>query len=476
MKQLFLLCMIAVLLLNCQQKTNKMITRSTTIPEEQTNNAIRAVKEKNPEVNIKDVEKGVLHAASLWRESDGSDDEFITFCSENFIGDQQEKQVVFNKISGYFESLSGHFTQLTIELRQNVDLQTGQLHRVDHLFSAYSAGAHMSNDFYNNKIAFLVALNFPFYSTEEKNELGRNWSDLEWAYARMGDVFSSRVPPELVQKSAAVSAEADAYIAEYNIYMGSLLGKNGQTLFPEKMILLSHWNLRDEIKANYANTQNGLEKQEIIYQVMQRIIDQSIPAAVINSGEANWQPFENTVTVNGEPKEVPAEQNHRYQQIINNFRALKDFDRYHPVLNTAIKRSFSGDMQIPQEEVEALFHEFLSAPQLKQTGELIRKRLGRDLQPWDIWYDGFKARSSIPEEKLNSITRSRYPDAEALERDLENILMKLGFDPDRSKFLASKIAVDPARGSGHAWGASMKREKARLRSRIPAGWNGLQRI
>ncbi len=459
--------MIAVLLLSCQQKTNKMITRSTTIPEEHTNKAIASIIEKYPEVHIKDVEKGVLHAASLWRETDGSTNDFISFCSENFIGDQQEKQVVFNRMSGYFESLFGHFNQLAIELRQHVDLQTGQLHRVDHLFSAYSAGAHMSNDFYNNKIAFLVALNFPFYSTEEKNELGRNWSDLEWAYARMGDVFSSRVPPELVQKSAAVSAEADAYIAEYNIYMGSLIGKNGQTLFPENMILLSHWNLRDEIKANYANTQNGLEKQEIIYQVMQRIIDQSIPAAVINSGEARWQPFENRVTDNGEPKEISAEQNLRYQHIINNFRALKEFDKYHPVLNTAIKRSFSGDMQIPQEEVEALFHEFLSAPQLKQTGELIRKRLGRNLQPWDIWYDGFKARSSIPEEKLNAITRSKYPDAEALERDLENILMKLGFKPDRSKFLASKIAVDPARGSGHAWGASMKGEKSRLRSRIP---------
>jgi hypothetical protein len=467
MKQLLLLGTIAVLLINCQQKTNKMITTSMTIPEEQTSIAIRELTEKYPEVNNTDIEKGVLHAASLWRENDGTGEEFVAFCSENFIGDQQEKQVVFTKMSGYFESLFGHYNQLTIELRKNVDLQTGQLHRVDHLFSAYSAGAHMSNDFYNNKIAFLVALNFPFYSTEEKNELGKDWTDLEWAYARMGDVFSSRVPPELIQKSAAVSAEADAYIAEYNIYMGSLIGKNGQTLFPENMVLLSHWNLRDEIKANYANTQNGLEKQEIIYRVMQRIIDQSIPEAVINSGEAKWQPFENFVTVNGEPQEVSAEQNHRYQQIINNFRALKDFDTYHPVLNTAIKRSFSGNMQIPQEEVEALFHEFLSAPQLKQTGDIIRKRLGRDLQPWDIWYDGFKARSSIPEEKLNAITRSQYPNAEALERDLENILLKLGFESDRSQFLASKIAVDPARGSGHAWGASMKDEKARLRSRIP---------
>jgi hypothetical protein len=467
MKQFLLLGFIAVIALNCQPKKSNLITQSMNIPEEQKSYTIRLVTDKYPEVHVEIIEKGVLHAASLWRDTDGSGEDFAVFCLENFIGDPQEKKIVFTRISGYLESLFGHFNQLTIELRENVDLQTGQLHRVDHLFSAYSAGAHMSNDFYNNKIAFLIALNFPFYSTEEKNELGKNWSDMDWAYARLGDLFSSRVPPELIQKSAAVSAEAGAYISEYNIYMGNLIGKNGQKLFPENLILLSHWNLRDEIKANYANLQNGLEKQEIIYKVMQRIIDQSIPASVINSEEAKWQPFENLVTINGEPGKTSSEQNQRYQHIINNFKALKDFDSFHPVLNTAIKRSFSGKMQIPQDEVEALFHEFLSAPQLKLTGDIIRKRLGRELQPWDIWYDGFKARSSIPENKLNEITRSKYPNAEALERDLENILIKLGFETDRSKFIASKIAVDPARGSGHAWRASMKREKARLRSRIP---------
>ena len=249
--------------------------------------------------------------------------------------------------------------------------------------------------------------------------------------------------------------------------MGKLLDKQGNALFPEDMVLLSHWNLRDEIKANYSNSQSGPAKQAIIYQVMERIIDQSIPEKVINSDEYTWYPYENRIFKNNKNVEATAEPDNRYQQIINNFRTFKDFDPYHPVLNTSIKRAFSGNMQIPQEEVEAIFHEFLSAPQLSQAGGIIKKRLGRDLQPWDIWYDGFKARSSIPEEKLNSITRAKYPNATALEKDLENILIKLGFDNDKAKFLASKIEVDPARGSGHAWGAAMKDEKARLRTRIP---------
>ena len=43
------------------------------------------------------------------------------------------------------------------------------------------------------------------------------------------------------------------------------------------MVLLSHWNLRDELKADYADKENGQEKQEMIYKVMERIIRQEIP-------------------------------------------------------------------------------------------------------------------------------------------------------------------------------------------------------
>ncbi|MDR1160937.1 MAG: hypothetical protein LBK45_01225, partial [Tannerellaceae bacterium] len=96
-------------------------------------------------------------------------------------------------------------------------------------------------------------------------------------------------------------------------------------------------------------------------------------------------------------------------------------------------------------------------------------RLDRKLEAYDIWYDGFKARSNLDETKLNEQTRALYPNAEALEKDLPNILVKLGFDKERAAYLAEKIAVDPARGSGHAWGAGMKGQKSRLRTRVPAG-------
>ena len=437
------------------------------ISESTIQEAIQSVESKlnGPKTGM--IEKGVKHAASLWRESDGTAADFVKFCTENYMGDAAQKEASFYRFSEYFESLNGHFNKLTLDMQENVQLKKGDVLPIDAMFAAYNPGAHLINDFYDNKIAFIVALNFPYYSTEEKNELGFKWTPLQWGYARLGDIFSSRVPTDLVQLASKVSSESDAYIADYNIYMGNVLNEDNVKLFPEKMVLLSHWNLRDEIKANYANKETGLKKQALIYKIMQRIVDQSIPKIVINSGKQDWNPVTNEVLVSGTKAESAPENDGRYQQILNNFHVYQAFDQYTPATPTAIQRAFSVGMQIPQPEVQKLFNEFLSSPQVQKVAGIIKKRLGRDLQPWDIWYDGFKARSSINEESLNAITEKKYPNPAALEADLVNMLLKLGFTKEKAAFIASRISVDPARGSGHAWGASMKSEKAHLRTRIP---------
>jgi len=455
----------------CQSTIKKQTTpvaAPTGISEGTIADAVKAVSDKSPVANAAMVEKGISHAASLWRDSDGTPEDFVKFCGENFIADPAQKEASFKRFSEYLESLNGHFNKLSLDMQENVQLQKGELLPIDPLFAAYNPGAHLMNDLYENKIAFIVALNFPYYPTEEKNISGPNWTPLEWGYARMGDVFSARIPSELVQLSSKVASETDAYIADYNIYMGHLLNDENQKLFPEDMVLLSHWNLRDEIKANYANKELGFQKQALVYKVMERIVDQSIPKAVINSGKQDWNPVTNQIVVSGTASDSPAETDGRYQQILNTFHVYQAFDPYTPEMNTAIQRAFSGGMQIPQPEVQKLFNEFLSAPQVQEVAAIIKKRLGRELQPWDIWYDGFKARSSINEESLNAITQKKYPNPAALEADLGNLLLKLGFTKEKAAFIASRISVDPARGSGHAWGASMKSEKAHLRTRIPA--------
>jgi len=411
------------------------------------------------------IEKGVNQVARLWQEKDGDDTVFKTFCLDRYITDPTEKKEVFLKISDYMEAINGHFSQMSQKLDWNVTIDTGPIMEIDHMFSILSPRAHLTEDLYDKKIAFYVALNFPKLTLQEKEALGDD--RLAWAYARLGDWFTSRVPTNVRQQNSLVSNDASRYIDSYNIYMGHLLNPKGKKIFPEEMILLCHWNLRDEIKANYNKGKEGLDKQHTVYEVMKRVISQEIPKEAINSGQYDWNPYTNTLFQDGKQTDFTSETPERYQKMLNNFHSQQRIDPY--TNDTYIDRKFNDDMEMALADVEVLFDSFLSAPELKEVGKVISKRLGRKLQAFDIWYDGFKARANLDTEKLDQEIRALYPDAAALEKDLANILVKLGYSAERAQYLAEKIAVDPARGSGHAAGASMKGQKARLRTRIPAG-------
>jgi hypothetical protein len=455
------------LLFSCNPNPMNISTQSNpNITEETQNEAIDKLTAKYSDIKTETVTRGVRHVASLWRTTDGNENDFVEYCLENFVIDEKEKFIVFEKISKNLEILFGYYNRIKLDLNKPLHEPLGETHAIDIAFGGYEASANLMEDLFRNKIAFYIALNFPYYKLEEKNSLGTSWSRLEWAYARLGDFFASRIPPEVLKEATRVSTESDIYISEYNIYMGSVLNESGRSLFPADMTLLSHWNLRDEIKANYNKGEEGLEKQANIYQVMQRIIDQSIPEKVINNGDYQWNPFTNEVFADNNKIEAAPEPNTRYQQILDNFHALKKIDPYSPI-NTAVRRGFEEQMEFSQAEIEAVFVDFLSSKEVKQVGQFIAERLGRELKPWDIWYDGFKARSNIDENKLNAITESRYPNADSFNEDLPGMLLTLGFSEERAKYISDKIVVDPASGSGHAWGAQMKGDVAHLRTRIP---------
>ncbi|MDA3868097.1 MAG: hypothetical protein PF489_15305 [Salinivirgaceae bacterium] len=441
--------------------------QQSTISQATIDNATDEIAGKYTEADRSLIARGVKQTAALWFPEDGNTDEFIAFCKENFLASEDERALAFKKLSRNFEIIYGHFNQMNLKLLEPLHLDMGKVGIVDQKFGAYSPGAHLQTDFYKNKIAFIVTLNFPEYALAEKNEKGSQWSRRQWAYARMGDFFTARVPSKYKINYSEIETAADMYIADYNIFAGRLQNKAGEKLFPAEMKLLSHWNIRDEIKSNYADKDNGLDKQRILYRVMKRIVDQTIPNEVVNNSTPEWNPFTNEVFVDGKKKEAAAEPNTRYQKLLDLFHAVKAMDPYYPTLDTYIKRAFDGNMEVSQQETEKLFVEFVSSPVLKEVGAIISKRLGRNLEPFDIWYDGFKTRSMLDQDKLNRATQNRFPNAEAMKEELPSILVKLGFDEEKANYLSDKISVDPARGSGHAWGASMKGAKAHLRTRIP---------
>jgi hypothetical protein len=425
-----------------------------------------SVKAVHPGGNPLLIEKGIRHAASLWRETDGTQQDFTEFVKNNYISDPAARKEAFNRISNYYESIYGNINEIVIDLKKNIDEPRGEITALDQLFGNWSPSSHIADDFYSNKIAFIIALNFPFYTLDEKEKLGPGWTREEWAMARLGDQNVSRIPAELLQAYNTAGGNADMYISEYNIQMGKLRSDDGRQIFPDGMSLLSHWNLRDELKADYADKVNGNEKQEMIYRVMERIIAQEIPEVVINNPDYEWAPFTNKVMKDGKVLDASPEPDTRFRKMLDIFIAMKDIDAFHPVMNTAILRQFSWGMEITQEEVEVLFDSYLRSPHLAKVGGIVKEKLGRDLRPFDIWFTGFQAKSGMSEDMLTAKTSALYPTPEAFRADMPNMLMKLGWSRERAKYLADKIVVDPARGSGHAWGAAMKGAVSHLRTRI----------
>ena len=406
--------------------------------------------------------RGAEQVRALWTPQDGSDQDFLTFVQENTCATDSVRVALFESLSRVLENCYQSADMLTVELLRPTQLtDASEPLTPDWIMSGYSPMAHFSDDMFANKLAFLTILNFPHYTLEEKNTLGRHWTRREWAMARLGDAFTARVPASVKAQLAQALADAENYIADYNIYMGNIRTEDGRQLWPDDKILLSHWNLRDELKALYG-AQNGIEKQEMIYQVMQRIVSQTIPQAAINNPDYLWKPYSCDRSADAHEPYT------RYERILASAHAFFEEDKYCPEAPTAVIRNFEGDVEMPASELDSLFRALLASPQVQQVASVIRQRLGRDLRPYDIWYDGFKARASLDEDGLTAQTRKLYPDAQAFAADMPRLLTRMGFDAGEAQEIASHIAVEPARGSGHAWPCLGRKEEARLRTRIPA--------
>ncbi len=422
------------------------------------------------------IERGLRQASAFWREEDGDAAAFEAFAMRHFAGEQQTRDALFNRFETMLEEMAGHMNEIAVALRAQSDLDRGPILPFDELFAGYNPAAHVLDDFFKNKLAFVVLLNFPLTTLEQRLSEGREWSRREWAEARLAQMFSKRVPAEVNLAIAQVTAEADQYIAEYNIWMHHLVNEKGERLFPAKLRLLSHWNLRDEIKAQYSDA-NGLPRQRMIQQVMERIVTQTIPEVAVNNPQVDWNPYANTVQpaavsdANGKPaaemKVTNApEPDTRYAVLLKTFHAARKVDPYSPTAPTHIARRFEEDREIPEARVKAMLEAVLTSPLAPQVAALIEKRLGRELEPFDIWYSGFRPRGEYTEQQLDEIVRKRYPSAEAYRKDMPNLLAKLGFTPERAEYLTERIVVEPARGSGHAWGAQMREAPSRLRTRV----------
>src|ERR1700757_1907408 len=146
--------------------------------------------------------RGLHQVAEFWRSEDGDANVFEDFVRRNFAGDQASLDIMFLRYQRLLEQLNGHMHEINREFRQQADLDAGPILPFDEVFAGYDPSAHVVDDFFDNKLAFVVLLNFPLTTLEDRLAQGANWSRRQWAEVRLAQIFSKRIPASVTLEVA----------------------------------------------------------------------------------------------------------------------------------------------------------------------------------------------------------------------------------------------------------------------------------
>ena len=141
--------------------------------------------------------RGLKQVAEFWRAEDGDAAAFEEFVRTNFAGDAKTLDALFDRMEFALESLDGHMLEIGRDFRKQSDLDLGPIYPFDETLAGYDPSAHVTDDFFANKLAFVGAANFPLTTLEERLAEGEKWSRRQWAEARLAERFSKRIPAEV---------------------------------------------------------------------------------------------------------------------------------------------------------------------------------------------------------------------------------------------------------------------------------------
>ena len=391
--------------------------------------------------------RGTTLLAGNWRPEDGTADGFTKFCVENFLPDSLLVPN-FVRIQRNLTLQGGYLSKIAFGFNESEAFTDFTEYRAD----AFFRRSIPSVDPWKEKLAQFVQLNFPQYSLDEKRQFGRDWSREKWAMVKLGDRFASRPDPEFKADMADEVKEFGKYINRYFFRMDHICSPDGTFPFTKPLTLHSHFGLRDNLKEDYTRP-NGLARQEITGKLVEHITNGTVPAEFVADTSTRWNPWTNELFRIEKGKKVPVAFNKeglkRYAGLLAAFRNRSSSDRLYGPGSTVIQRTFeNGNLTLDQ--VEGLIRTFLSDPVLVSVGKLVSKRLGRPLQPFDIWYSGFQSQSQYPANMLDSITRARYPVPKALQDDLPAILVRMGFARDEANYIGAHAMVRPITSGGYS--------------------------
>ncbi len=418
-----------------------------------------------------DITRGVKAARKVWP-SDGSNGlaaskDFEEFCLAQYVPPARRGPLL-ERLDEFHQAVAGAMEAAYKNARAGQDIADRPFLAAEKIFGAYAPDSHLLEDYRRYRIAAIVQLNF---GTDDRS-VPR--SRAGWAARRLSNLGRQIIPAELIGRLAQAQSEVDVLISSYNLHLDRFDFGDPRIRFPKGTKLVSHWGLRDTMTALHG-TPHALIKRKAILDLMRRVVDGEIPEEVLNRPEVRWDIPRGRISAGpggrGAASWKPAKGHgalrwrgfHKVWQV---HRQIDPYRRY----GNLIDNKFLSEREIPEEKVVGILIDVLSSPLAERVAHYLRDQLGRELEPFDIYYRDFSPRkaseSARGKQPLKFDIRGRYPDAASLGEAITDVLVRFGWKRDRARWIRSRIRVDNGRSAGHAWPPRHENDLQLLRVRV----------
>ena len=237
------------------------------------------------------IEQGIRQAAGFWRPEDGDEKAFAEVVRTYFAGDSVARNAFFSRMEKSLESFDGHMTEIARDFRWQTDLDLGEVYPFDEVLAGYDPSAHFVDDFFQNKLAFAVLLNFPVTTLKERLEQGPAWSRRQWAEARLAERFSKRVPADVnlaITQAGVDRRPLHRRLQHLDAPPRRREGRRGSSR--RRCACSPTGTCATRSRPTTPTARTASPKQRKIAQVMERIVTQTIPQVVIDNPLRRLEP------------------------------------------------------------------------------------------------------------------------------------------------------------------------------------------
>lgn len=394
------------------------------------------------------INKGVSQLAAVWNSDDGTSEEFRQFCINNFLTEAELSENL-PQIAQNLSLLGSSLSVVGSKFNEPFAFVDVPELKADRFFR----DATPKYDAYSSGLAHFLKLNFPVYSVAEKNQMAGEWTRNQWLMNGIGDYFADRRPVSPDSLLQSEMTKYRRYMDNYFFRMDHIKDQSGKYIFPAGTLLHSHRGIRDNTKEEY-NRRDGFKRQKLSGDILESVFSGDVPVQFLTDINTRWDPYKKELFIvkNGREERIDGfatESDYRYKGLKTKFLMQQEIDKVYGDGSTFITRNF-GNANLDAGETKKLIEAILANPLNEQVGVIIKKRLKRDLQPFDVWYSGFQEQAFYKGEFLDSITRSRYPDPEALQHDLPGILERMGFPAEEAEYVGTRINVHAVVSGGYS--------------------------